>query len=283
MHWRASIRDQLANLSVRVEALTMLLKQVSTVGLFSLLAVIFLGFILECFAVTSSWNKVSLSTCYRVFGPTTTKLQDIKLYLQPNTGICQVANAISSGDGDCILFADIAFWTNWDIAANSGSSATEAASSTLPNIYSLTVASIFFSLFSVLTIVIHYLKPDSLSRFITQCLVGVFQLLVTIFMVYTPTVAGTNILSSAGDWKAYFQALSIVCDSASSTQYIGGGCAVMAFTCAILSVALALFPTFCGKCFYCVEEGESGHGSSADKSRLVDNDYNQSNYVPPVV
>jgi hypothetical protein len=264
----------------------MFFKQVSTLGLFCLFAVILLGFVLECFAATSSWNKVSLTTCSQVSGPTTTKLQDIKLYLQPNSGICQVANAVSSSEGDCKLFTDTAFWTTWDIVANTGSSATEAAATIIPKIYSLTVASIFFSLFSVLAIVFHYLKPDSMSRFITQGLVGIFQLLVAVFMVYTPTAAGTNVLSSADDWKAYYQTLSITWESAASTQYIGGGCALMAFTCALLSLALALLPTCCGTCFYCVEEGGSGTGggdSTGIKSSLVDNDDSQSNYVPPVV
>jgi len=261
-------------------------KHVSTLGLFCLFAFILLGFILECFAVTSSWNKVTLTQCTQVSGPTPTKLQDMKLYLQPNTGICTVANAVSSDATVCKLFTDTTFWATWDVITNTGGSATEAAATTIPKIYSLTVASIFFSLFALLAIVFHYLKPDSMSRFITQGLVGIFQLLVAIFMVYTPTAAGTSVLSSANDWKVYYQTNSISCADASSNQYIGGGCALMAFTCALLSFALALFPTCFGTCFYCVAEGGSGNATDGRpdiKSSLVDNDDSQSQYVPPAV
>lgn len=266
----------------------MFFKPISTLGLFCLCALILISFILECFAVTSSWHLVVLDSCVKVStsvsgSTTTTKLPETKHYLQPNTGICNVANAVSSGPGDCVLFTDTAFWATWDISANTGASASTAAASTFPKLFSISIASIFFSLFALLIVIFHYFKPASISRFVTQCLVTVFQLVVAVFMVYASTTAGTNVLSSGDNWKNYYQSLSITCGDPTSSIYIGGGCALISFFCASLSLVLTMFPTLCGFCFYCVDESSGISGVNSDKPGLASHDDNQSNYVPPVV
>ncbi len=267
----------------------MFFKPISTLGLFCLSALILISFILECFAVTSSWKLVILDSCVKLTtsgsgSTTTTKLPESKLYLQPNTGVCSVANAVSSGPGDCVLFTDTAFWATWDVSANTGASASTAASSTFPKLFSISIASIFFSLFALLIVVFHYFKPASMSRFVMQCLATVCQLLVAVFMIYVTTAADTNVISSADNWKNFYQSKSITCGTANSYMYIGSGCALISFFCAVLSLVLTMFPTLCGFCFYCVDESSGGKSSgNSDKPGLASHDDNQSNYVPPVV
>ena len=270
-------------------------KHLSTLGLVILLGLALLGFILECFAATSSWNLVTLSSC--VQSATTVAIKNVKLYLQPNNGICYVATVGASSSFCVSLFSDATFWTTWDsltgnIGENGASGAGAIAAGKLPQVYSLTVASIFFSLFILMTVGFHFYKPETLSRFMTQLISGMFSLVICIFMIYTPTYAGTNVLSSGSDWKTFYAAsptLEIACAKESSTQYIGGGCALMSFVCSLGVLFLSVFPTCFGTCFYFVEEGggsggeSSSSGASDIKSSLVDNDASNSSYVPPVV
>jgi hypothetical protein len=258
-------------------------KQLSTLGLVLLLLFALVGFILECFAATSSWNKVQLSTC--ILNSNLAAVPDKKLYMHPNSGICNVASVASAIPTDCYLFNNNAIWVDWDARVGTGSSAQTAAATKLPQVYSITIASIFVSLAILLLVGFHMYKPESLSRWMTQLLTGIFGLLVSVLQIYTPTYVGTNVLSSAADWKLYYQSFfGITCANASSSQYIGGGCALMSFFCGLAVIWLSVFPSCFNTCFYLVDEG-SGGGSGADSSKasLVKNDANDSTYVPPVV
>ncbi len=218
---------------------------------------------------------------------------EIKLYLQPHTGVCSVANAMSSTDNQCYTWGDNTFWSNWALKTNTGDEATDAVDSGAPKVYSLAIANIFMSLFPILIICFHLYKPDSLSRYVTQFLTGVFMILVIIFSITAAAGANSSVLSDDQNWKLYYgQQFEYLCEGVSSSMYIGGGLAVCNIFLGAIAVIMSIIPGIVCKFITDSSGSSSSSGSRSGldeantndiKASLVAGDDTQSQYVPPSV
>lgn len=261
----------------------------SNCGLFTQFLLCFIAFVLSCFAATSSWNKVELSNCQLGVNPQeipALRNNIIKLYMQPNTGVCWEANATTTAT-ECYKWTDAPFWSTWWAVTGTGSEAKAAIESSLPRIFSLNIAMIFFCLFPCLLAAFHYFKPDTLSRYVTQLLSGIFTIFVLVWSAMLPAENGKSVINVAKNWQIFYSQLGHVCDGSSSTAYIGSGCSVMVFFLAFGAFVLNWFPTGFNMCFTFVDSRPNGGDeatSTADiKAGLVSGDQSASEYVPPQI
>lgn len=276
----------------------------SRTGVFTLFLLTFLIFILTCFSATSSWYKVELSECTipsveTLAPPPEYRNGQVKLYMQPNTGMCWVANAVSSVPSQCKTWADSTYWKYWGELTKTGSGAYDAVAA-IPKVYSLAVALIFFALIPSCIIVFHYFKPENLSTKMTQILTSLFMLLVFIFSCIDPAKANSSIICDDANWKTfYINQYALTCDNSTGGMYIGGGLAVCNVFLSFFAFILATFPGYTMKFLTdgggytssnnandggSGKEGGGGNGdSNSMRDSLVGGDVAESQYVPPSI
>jgi hypothetical protein len=280
--------------SYLVEIVTMTLDPLSNLGLFLLVIMEFLTFLIANLSATSSWHMIELSKCVETTGFPATSTSflpyrngGVKLYVQPGYGVCGIANAMSSGKKDCYTWSETSLWSQWETITGTKPDANEAISTVLPKVNKIAIATIFFALFPLLLTVFHYFKPDTLGKRVNQLLCSIFFILVLIFSGYMPATVNNSVISNSSNWKSFYTtATSLACSVDDSSMYIGGGLAVLNIFLSFFSFMMCMFPTFFGMCNILIDSSGSsasgGEGNGDMKSSLVDND-GQSQYVPPTV
>lgn len=237
--------------------------ELSSLGMGALVALVTLNWIWLDLSVTSSWGKVSLTSCTSSNGTHVMPYPSQTLYLQPSLGFCQISNTLETKTTQCTLWSNDNFWATWDAATASNGAAKISAAKTFPSIYALLCIMCFLAACNFVAVLVPLVRPSLLSRRAAQLLTVCAQALLFILMVAGLSGDLTTPLTEPKNWSEYYLVqFKVSCGERVYDPLVGTLWASLAL---VSSLFIVLLGTLNGRVAACV-----GSSSPAIDSDLTD-------------
>lgn len=214
--------------------------ELSATGFAILTVLVLMNFVFLDLSVTSTWGKIELTSCNTVTNSTIAPAQ--KLYFQPPSGFCGVANALTVNPKvECTLWSNDAYWKSFDSITASNNYATAAAEKTMPGVYALLCVMCFICSTNLVVCMLQYIRPSLISKKFAQMFTSGIQFLIFVMSIASLSGATTTPLNDPKNWEVFYQfAKNLKCGESTYTAYIGILWATFGL---ILSFVLSLLAT----------------------------------------